>query len=308
MNLPTFDIVVEDNGYAWWYVDAMSDDGRHGLTLIAFVGSVFSPYYAWQRERGVTDPEDHCSINLAIYGPGARWNMTERSKSAITREATRFQVGPSALAWNGDQLTIDIDEWAVPLPRRVRGQIRVTPSALPGKSFNLDAAGRHRWWPVAPHARVEATFEHPALSWRGHGYLDHNHGDEPVERGFTDWQWSRTDLGDETAILYDANRQDGTSQSLALRFDRQGELTRFEPPPWVRLPTTGWRMPRSTRAEKDSARVVETWEDTPFYARSHLESAPLGKRASTIHESLSLDRFSRRWVQILLPFRMPRRP
>ncbi len=35
----------------WWYVDALSDDGRHGLTLIAFIGSVFSPYYAWARRR-----------------------------------------------------------------------------------------------------------------------------------------------------------------------------------------------------------------------------------------------------------------
>ena len=30
----------------------MSDDGQHGITLIAFVGSVFSPYYAWARGRG----------------------------------------------------------------------------------------------------------------------------------------------------------------------------------------------------------------------------------------------------------------
>ena len=29
---------------AGWYVDAISDDGRHGLTIIAFIGSVFSPY------------------------------------------------------------------------------------------------------------------------------------------------------------------------------------------------------------------------------------------------------------------------
>ncbi len=39
-------------GYAWWYVDALSDDGRHGLTLIAFIGSVFSPYYAWRAGGG----------------------------------------------------------------------------------------------------------------------------------------------------------------------------------------------------------------------------------------------------------------
>ncbi|NBO88372.1 MAG: carotenoid 1,2-hydratase, partial [Betaproteobacteria bacterium] len=35
--------MVPSGGYLWWYVDAMSDDGQFGLTLIAFVGSVFSP-------------------------------------------------------------------------------------------------------------------------------------------------------------------------------------------------------------------------------------------------------------------------
>ena len=44
------------DGYVWWYVDALSDDGRHGLTLIAFIGSVFSPYYALARRRGAGDP------------------------------------------------------------------------------------------------------------------------------------------------------------------------------------------------------------------------------------------------------------
>ena len=44
-----FDTPVPDGGYAWWYLDALSDDGRHGLTVIAFIGSVFSPYYAWAR-------------------------------------------------------------------------------------------------------------------------------------------------------------------------------------------------------------------------------------------------------------------
>ena len=53
-----FDEPVAPNGYAWWYVDALSDDGRHGLTVIAFIGSVFSPYYAWARRRGRADPHE----------------------------------------------------------------------------------------------------------------------------------------------------------------------------------------------------------------------------------------------------------
>jgi carotenoid 1,2-hydratase len=48
----------------------MSDDGQHGMTLIAFVGSVFSPYYAWARRKGQADPENHCALNVAIYSKG----------------------------------------------------------------------------------------------------------------------------------------------------------------------------------------------------------------------------------------------
>jgi carotenoid 1,2-hydratase len=48
---PCFNQVVPHGGYLWWYVDAISDDGIHGITIIAFVGSVFSPYYAWANQK-----------------------------------------------------------------------------------------------------------------------------------------------------------------------------------------------------------------------------------------------------------------
>ena len=50
---PDFARLVHANGYAWWYVDALSDDGQNGITIIAFIGSVFSPYYAFARRKGV---------------------------------------------------------------------------------------------------------------------------------------------------------------------------------------------------------------------------------------------------------------
>jgi carotenoid 1,2-hydratase len=54
------------------------------------------------------------------------------------------------------------------------------------------------------------------------------------------------------------------------------------------------------------ARIVRTLEDAPFYSRSLLDTRLLGSSAPAIHESLDLDRFRARWVQCLLPFRMPR--
>jgi carotenoid 1,2-hydratase len=77
----------------------LSDDGRHGLTLIAFVGSVFSPYYAWARRRGEAPALNHCSINVALYGPLGRWlravaEAHTRPRPADSGSARRPQLLP----------------------------------------------------------------------------------------------------------------------------------------------------------------------------------------------------------------------
>ena len=100
MRGPRFDLTVASGGYAWWYLDAGSDDGRHGLTMIAFVGSVFSPFYASARRRGRAEAIDHCALNVALYGDSCRWAMTERDRSAVSRTAgaVRSRAEPVAVA------------------------------------------------------------------------------------------------------------------------------------------------------------------------------------------------------------------
>jgi carotenoid 1,2-hydratase len=290
-------------------VDALSDDGDHGLTIIAMLGSVFSPYYAWARRRGNPDPLDHCALNVALYGKaGKRWTMTERGRKALRQAPGRLDIGPSHLTWDGTALTIDVDEITAPIPSRVRGRIRVIPTAVNAREFTLDPAGRHVWWPIAPISRVEVDLEKPALRWSGHAYLDSNRGEEPLEDAFQCWDWSRANTPSGTTMLYDVTARHGTGAGLALRFNAAGEVEEFPPPPRVRLPTTGiWRIKRGTQCEAGyQARVVETLEDTPFYARSLVETRLSGETATCVHESLSLDRFASRIVQLMLPFRMPR--
>ena len=117
---PRFDRTVAAGGYAWWYVDALSDDGAHGLTIIAFIGSVFSPYYALARAAaGAADPLNHCALNVALYGErGKRWAMTERGRAArAARRARVCSIGPSALRWDGDRARRSTStRVAVPLP------------------------------------------------------------------------------------------------------------------------------------------------------------------------------------------------
>lgn len=313
---PGFNTRVPRGGYAWWYLDALSDDGRHGLTVIAFIGSVFSPYYAWARRRGqgLADPLNHCALNVALYSrpgsaPRGRWAMTERGRAAVDRSATQLGIGPSSMAWDGEALVVTVNETTVPWPRRLRGRIKLWPHALMHQSYPLDARGLHAWRPIAPCAQVEAQFSEPGLHWRGTGYLDSNRGQRPLEQDFAHWDWSRAALPQRrSAVLYDVQRTDGSALSLALAFDAKGRAAPFEPPPAVRLPATGWRMARVTRSEDaGSARVAQTLEDAPFYSRSELHTRLLGEDASAVHESLSLTRWARPVVQAMLPFRMPRR-
>ncbi len=305
-----FDRPIARDGYAWWYIDAMSDDGRHGLTIIAFVGNVFSPYYARARARGDGDPENFCALNVALYGDGGkRWALTERSRAALHRTATSLEIGPSAMTWDGTALVVRIDEITAPLPARIRGVVRLHPSTPTGRTFALDAAGRQRWSPLAPCSRVEVMLDRPGLRWTGPGYLDSNAGDAPLERDFVRWDWSRAALPEATVVLYDVMRRDGEEFSLALRCTPAGAVEEFVPPPRAQLkPGAIWRVERSTRADgPQRPEVLRTLEDTPFYARSMVRTCLLERPVTAMHESLSLDRFRSGWVRMLLPFRMPRR-
>jgi carotenoid 1,2-hydratase len=304
---PRFDASVGPNGYRWWYIDAESEDGQFGLTVIAFIGSVFSPYY---KASGRGTPENHISLNVALYGPrGRRWAMTERGKGALWRDRTTLKIGPSQMHWDGNGLTIDVDERSALFPSRVRGRIRVSPEVLGQRRFRLDPQGRHVWEPLAPRSRVDVSFSDPDINWSGQGYFDANHGSEPLEDGFADWQWSRAHLkGGDTAVIYEGKLRSGNDFGMALRIGRDGNAEVCEMPNAVKLPATLWQINRLTRADAvDAAHVRATWEDTPFYSRTALASRMFGEDVHAVHESLSLDRFRSPVVQWMLPFRMPRR-
>ncbi len=174
---------------------------------------------------------------------------------------------------------------------------------------DLEPGGQHRWRPIAPFASIEVNFQNPALKWSGTAYFDMNIGQEPLETAFERWDWSRAETDDGGAIiLYDVTPRESPRNCIAHRFRPDGHVEPFAPPAAVRLGTTKWGIKRASHSEDHTAtKVVRTLEDTPFYARSLLQTVLDGQRATAVHESLDLNRFRRNWVQMLLPFRMPRR-
>ena len=304
---PYFDTLVPPQGYRWWYVDALSDDGRFGLTIIGFIGSVFSPYY---KKSGRNIPVDHSCLNIALYGKGARWVMTERGAGDTKQERDSLQIGPSAMRWDKDRLIIDIEErdirLGIPWRRRVKGQIILTPELLNERSFKLDPQGHHHWQAIAPRAAVEVKMKQPDISWSGSAYLDSNHGSEPIENGFQSWHWSRAHVAKQVAVIYEGKRRDGSHFASALRFDSSGAPTEVELPMVAPMPYTYWGMERQTRADRGHASVIKTWEDSPFYARTALSARLWGEPVVAIQESISLDRLINPVVQFMLPYKMPR--
>lgn len=297
-----------DGGYIWWYLDGVSDDGKYGVTLIAFIGSVFSPYYAWS---GWKNPFEHCAINVALYrldGARGRWAMTERRADQIERRAQHFSVGPSSLSWTGGELIADIFEVCAPIPSRLKGRIRLVPEVETQASFDLDPNGRHMWRPLAPRARIELKFDSPSLSWSGDGYFDTNCGQEPLERAFAQWHWGRAHRGADLRLFYDVTNRSGPRLATYLTVTPDGNVSQSDPTPQMKLDRTFWGIDREAWSDGPApAQVIQTLEDTPFYARTALETQLGGESVLMMHETLNLDRLKSPVIRAMLPFRMPRR-
>ncbi len=274
--------------------------------MIAFIGSVFSPWYRWSGRR---DPENHVCINVATYGPGGRFTMTDRGRSALRASARHLQVGPSSLGWDGGTLMIEVDELsAPPLPGRVRGTIRLTPSAVTDVEMPLTPDGAHVWRPFAPVARIEVDMGTTGWQWSGHGYLDANFGTRALEADFAKWTWGRFPEPGGALCFYDATRRDGSRLSAAARFGADGSAGTVTPPPEAPLRRSLWGLRRSTRGDPGARpRQVRGLLDAPFYARAMVETEIGGARVVGVHEALDLERFAKPWLKPMIALRVPRR-
>ena len=84
---PNFNVDVPPNGYAWWYIDGIEPNSGQAVSIIAFIGSVFSPWYRWS---GRKQPQNNVCLNVATYGKKSRFTMTDRGQSALVQEPVSY--------------------------------------------------------------------------------------------------------------------------------------------------------------------------------------------------------------------------
>lgn len=246
-------------------------------------------------------------MNVALYGAGGRWAMTERGRGAVEQTADLFRIGPSEMRWTGSALEIDINEIAVPHLTRLCGRITVHPEAITGIEVPLDAAEAHVWRPFAPTARIEVAIDRPGWAWQGHGYFDANFGTRALEDDFSYWTWARLPYRGGTAAFYDATRRVGQPLAVALDFAKDGRVQPMEAPPMARMARGLWTVRREARADPGTRpRQVKAMLDAPFYVRSAIRTKIHGQETVGVHEALDLDRFANPFLKAMLIARMPR--
>lgn len=276
------------------------------MSVIGFIGSVFSPWYRWS---GRKSPQNHVCINVATYGPGGRFTMTDRGASALRQTASRLEVGPSMMRWQGDELIIEIDEVSSPpLVNRIRGQIRITPSAITGVELPLTDDGAHVWRPFAPRSRISVDIDRPGWQWQGEGYFDANFGTRALEEDFGYWTWGRFPTAAGATCFYDATRLDGSELAAAYAFDETGQARAIPLPPKTPMRRSLWAVRRETRADAGyQPKQVQNMLDAPFYSRSAVRTKLDGEEVTGVHEALDLRRFRSPLIKPMLAVRVPRR-
>jgi carotenoid 1,2-hydratase len=276
------------------------------IVIIALLGNPFSPGYARARTRGPASALGFCSMNVALYGRRASaWTLQESVVTEPERSSREVAIGRSGMVWEDDRLTVTIDERTSPMGRPVRGKVVLHAEAFTGLELTIDEREQHRWWPVAPIARIEVDLPLPGARFSGHGYHDANAGEVPLEATFETWNWSRARAGSSAVITYDVACSSGAERSLALRVCRNGQVDPLEHTRRSRLGRTAWRLERHARVDEGhDGRVVRSLEDGPFYARALVHTRLDGGDTVAMHETLAAHRLRSALVRFFTAFRM----
>jgi len=286
--------------YAWWYADAQC--GPYVAVCIFMVGAVFSPRYAHAQRRGAS-PFDHCAVNCALHRGGRRvaWAFTEHRGAWLDDERRTLRIGGSLLEYAVDgTIRIAIEERTAPWGRPVRLDLVLTPLGPAGPEVSVDAAGRHRWQPLAPRAAATLRLAE-ASEIAGIGYHDRNAGTEQLGATLRGWRWSRVHDREATWIRYVPAPPAPAIAAMA-REDVVDVRPAASSPERLRRSRWGLPLPATIHAGTHVVPVTELLESSPFYARQQGRQGA----ALALAEVADFARFHSPLIRWMAYFRMRR--
>jgi len=204
--------------YEWWYFDAVSVDSVYSIVVIFYDGNPFSKRYIRALDGGGDClASDFPAISISIYREGRPiyYGFEEVEKSDAEFSASRPEGSVKKNRFDGVMneeemlYTLHLDH-EVQNGDRLTGELEFRSSQTEmGDGFTNkdDRGGDHVWNLVQPKSKVQGElqisgFYEETISFEGRGYHDHNTGNEPMKKSFTEWYWGRFHLEDSTLVFY----------------------------------------------------------------------------------------------------------
>jgi carotenoid 1,2-hydratase len=282
-------------GFAWWYLDAVNDEGD-GLVLIWSFGLPFLPGYRASGEA----PRGWPSLSLAVYRSGrpAFYVLQQYApeEASWQPEAERWTFGKTSIHRRREdgelRLVAEID-CEVPGIAHARGQVAVSgPLRVPSDGEPApEAEPLHDWSVIAanPDVRAHLELDGAAFDFAGRGYHDRNGGRLPLwDLDCRRWCWGRVPRDDGGARIYYVLWPESAEAPTCLGLDvsADGRTTAAE----VTVQTggergnlMGTRLPRSLRLESAGRPWLtiereDRVDHGPFYTRCIVEASGPGIR------------------------------
>ncbi len=208
-----------EEGYEWWYFDALSDDGKDAVVIIFLDNFVFSPSYNSPNRKKSTAPKHKIpALAFTYYRNGKPIYRAINEFTAADFEADtktpQCRIGDSSFhletAPYGSGYVLEIN---ATLHKKSRIEARfewlsIESDLQPATDQNL--SDTHFWNLVSPRSDVTGRIsvinqkgrKRDEINFRGTGYHDHNFDNRWLPDTVQDWQWGRSHFPDTTAVFY----------------------------------------------------------------------------------------------------------
>jgi len=275
--------------YEWWYFDAASHDGTYSLVVIFYDGNPFSRRYADALKRG--------EKNLAKYYPAVSISVYKGSspvfysfEEVLPEEALFSAHKPEGFVKGNRFVKVESGDklvYRLTLDQRLPGGDHLSAElTFTSQRHNFilaenqtDSGGneKHSWNLVQPYADVEGLitvsgYSGQKIKFSGRGYHDHNTGNEPMHRSFSEWYWGRIHFAGGTLAYYLMN-ENNVLNSKGWLFDESGNVTLMDgiTTDDIGLNKFGLHSARKIEKKDGDIRFLiqknEVVDDGPFYQR-----------------------------------------